>query len=218
MGKVKRTGPAGPTKGEKTRFNIVAKAAVLFNQRGFEGCSMQDIVDAVGLEKGSIYGHFSSKEELALEAFDFAWGDTVQKRLGNLDTVNNAVDKLKLHVKNYVNTPSFTGGCPWLNIAVDAYDGNAALRDRARKAVRGWEEALINIVMEGQQRGEVRPEVQPTSVATFLIATLEGATAISRIDKRSGALAHAQDNLGRFLDTAVRSQTDDPTTAPFARS
>ncbi len=195
MSKVKKS---GLSKGEKTRLHIVAKAAVLFNQRGFEGCSMQDIVDAVGLEKGSIYGHFSSKEELALEAFDFSWRDTVQKRMGNLDTVSNAVDKLKLHVKNYVETPSFSGGCPWLNLAVDADDGNAALRDRARKAVRGWEEALVNIVIEGQQREEVRSEANPQSVATFLISTLGGATAVSRIDKRSGALAHAQENLDRF--------------------
>jgi len=191
----------GLTKGEKTRLNIVAKAAVLFNQRGFNGCSMQDIVDAVGLEKGSIYGHFSRKEELALEAFDFSWGDTVAKRMRNLDTVSNAVDKLKLHVKNYVQTPSFSGGCPWLNLAVDADDGNAALRDRARKAVRGWEAALVNIVIEGQQQAEVRPELEPQSIATFLISTLEGATAVSRIDKRSSALAHAQENLDRFLET-----------------
>jgi len=215
MSKVKRS---GPTKGEKTRLNIVAKAAVLFNQRGFEGCSMQDIVDAVGLEKGSIYGHFSSKEELALEAFDFAWGDTVQKRMGNLDTVSNAVDKLKLHVSNYVNTPSFAGGCPWLNVAVDADDGNLALRDRARRAVRGWEESLMNIVIEGQQRGEVRLEVQPQSVATFLIAALEGSTAVSRIDRRSGALVHAQENLDHFLETVVRSQTSDSAAVPHPRS
>src|ERR1035437_363874 len=202
MSEVKKS---GLTKGEKTRLNIVAKAAVIFNQRGFEGSSMQDIVEAVGLEKGSIYGHFSSKEELALEAFDFAWADTVQKRMGNLDTVNNAVDKLKLHVRNYVDTPSFAGGCPWLNTAVDADDGNLALRDRARKAVRGWEEALVNTVIEGQQRGEIRLEVQPQSVATFLISTLEGSTAVSRIDKRSGALAYAQVNLDRFLEAEVRS-------------
>jgi TetR/AcrR family transcriptional regulator, transcriptional repressor for nem operon len=204
MSKVKRS---GLTKGEKSRLNIVAKAAVIFNQRGFEGSSMQDIVEAAGLEKGSIYGHFSSKEELALEAFDFAWADTVQKRMGNLDTVDNAVDKLKLHVSNYVNTPSFSGGCPLLNTAIDADDGNLALRDRARKAVRGWEEALVNIVIEGQRRGEVRLEVQPHSVATFLISTLEGATAVSRIDKRSGALAHAQENLDRFLEAEVSART-----------
>jgi TetR/AcrR family transcriptional repressor of nem operon len=203
MRKVKRT---GLTKGEKSRLNIVAKAAVIFNQRGFEGCSMQDIVEAVGLEKGSIYGHFSSKEELAQEAFDFAWADTVQKRMGNLDTVNDAVDRLKLHVRNYVNTPSFPGGCPWLNTAVDADDGNLALRDRARKAVRGWEDALVNIVIQGQQKGEIQPEVRPQSVAAFLISTLEGATAVSRIDKRSGALAYAQENLDRFLETEIRSR------------
>jgi len=203
MSKLKRS---GLTKGKKTRLNIVAKAAVVFNQRGFEGSSMQDIVEAVGLEKGSIYGHFSSKEELALEAFDFAWADTVQKRMGNLDTVNHAVDKLKLHVDNYVDTPSFSGGCPLLNTAVDADDGNLALRDRARKAMRGWEEALVNIVIEGQQRGEVRLEVQPQSIATFLISTLEGATAVSRIDKRSRALAYAQENLDRFLEAEVRSR------------
>lgn len=205
MGNPKR---AGLSKGEKTRQNIVAKAAVLFNQRGFAGCSMQDIVDAVGLEKGSIYGHFSSKEELALEAFDFAWADTVQKRMGNLDTVDNAVDKLKLHVRNYVETPSFSGGCPWLNIAVDADDGNLALRERARKAVREWEAALVNIIVEGQQRGEVRPNVQPQGIATLLISTLEGSTAISRIDRRSQALAHAQENLDRFLETTVSLSRD----------
>ena len=194
------------TKGEKSRLKIVAKAAVAFNKQGYEGCSMQDIVDAAGLEKGSIYGHFSSKEELALAAFDFAWTETVQKRMRNLGAVDDAVEKLKLHVRNYVDTPSFSGGCPLLNTAIDADDGNAALRDRARKAVRGWEEALVEIVLEGQRRGEVRMEVRPQNVATFLIATLEGATAVSRIDKRSGALAYAMENLNRFLDAEVRSR------------
>ncbi len=65
---------------------------------------------------------------------------------------------------------------------------------------------MVNIVIEGQRRGEVRLEVQPQSVATFLIATLEGSTAVSRIDKRSGALAYAQENLDRFLEAEVRSR------------
>lgn len=194
------------TKGEKSRLNIVAKAAIIFNQRGFEGCSMQDIVEAVGLEKGSIYGHFASKEELALEAFDFAWADTEQKRMANLDAVFNTVDKLKLHISNYVKTPSFSGGCPLLNTGIDADDGNLALRDRARRALRGWEDALVNIVIQGQLKGEISPRVRPQSIATFLISTLEGATAVSRIDKRSGALTYAQENLDRFLDTEVRAR------------
>ncbi len=54
------------TKGERTRQKIVETAAVLFNQRGFAGCSMGDIVEASGLEKGTLYGHFSTKEELRI--------------------------------------------------------------------------------------------------------------------------------------------------------
>ena len=193
------------TKGDRTRQHIVAKAAAIFNQHGYEGSSMQDLVKATGIEKGGIYGHFSSKEELALEAFDFAWSDTVRKRLGNLDTVSGAIDKLKLHIRNYTETPSFPGGCPWLNTAVESDDGNLALRDRARKAVRGWEDALAQIIADGQRAGEIGKDVDPQGVAVFLIATLEGATAISRIDKRSSALPSARKYLELFLEAEVKS-------------
>ncbi len=59
-------------KGEATRQRIIAEAAPIFNQRGFDGCSMQDLMTATGLEKGGLYRHFSNKEELASEAFRFA--------------------------------------------------------------------------------------------------------------------------------------------------
>src|SRR3954453_5492572 len=180
------------TKGERTRRKIVETAAVLFNQRGFTGCSMGDIVEASGLEKGTLYGHFSTKEQLALQAFDYAWKDTSDKRLRNIETVSNAVDKLRLHIDNYANTPSFPGGCPLLNFAVDADDGNLALRTRVRKALKGWEDFLAKIVNDGQSAGEINPEIDPHSIANLLISTLEGATVIARIGKRSAALDDAQ--------------------------
>jgi TetR/AcrR family transcriptional repressor of nem operon len=147
--------------GERSRQNIVETAAALFNQKGFTGCSMGDIVAASGLEKGTLYGHFSTKEELALLAFEYAWKDTSDKRLRNIDTVSNAVEKLKLHIDNYVNTPSFPGGCPLLNFAVDADDGNLALRTRVRKALRCWEDLLAKIVEDGQSAGEIDPDIDP---------------------------------------------------------
>ena len=61
------------SKGDKTRQRIIAEAAAIFNQRGYEGCSIQAIMAATGLEKGGIYRHFDSKEDLAAEAFDYAW-------------------------------------------------------------------------------------------------------------------------------------------------
>ena len=54
------------SKGEETRERIVAQAAVLFNQRGVEGTSISDLMEATGLEKGGIYRHFP-KEAVAVE-------------------------------------------------------------------------------------------------------------------------------------------------------
>src|SRR5438105_3375693 len=61
-------------KGEQTREMILERAAPIFNQQGYAGASLSDIMRETGLEKGGIYNHFRGKEELALAAFDYAIG------------------------------------------------------------------------------------------------------------------------------------------------
>ena len=56
------------TKGERTRRKIVADAAPVFNTRGYEGSSLNDLMSATGLKKGGIYRHFASKQALVVEA------------------------------------------------------------------------------------------------------------------------------------------------------
>ena len=68
-----RPGDSFMTKGKLTRQKMVAAAAPIFNQRGYEGSSLSALMEATGLKKGGIYRHFSSKEELAAEAFDYTW-------------------------------------------------------------------------------------------------------------------------------------------------
>ena len=116
-------------KGESTRQRIIEQAAPLFNQRGFEGCSMQDVLEATGLEKGGVYRHFSSKEELAAEVFRYAWGCAVKTRWEGLERVEGSVEKLRYFVRRFVDTPGpVAGGCPLMNTAIEADDGNAVLR------------------------------------------------------------------------------------------
>src|SRR5580698_10516191 len=134
------------TKGQQTRDRIIAEAAPLFNQRGYEGCSIQDIMAATGLEKGGIYRHFDSKEELAAEAFYFAWNFSLATRFHKLDAIPNQVDRLKQHIANFVIRSGLPGGCPLLNTAVDSDNGNPVLRDRVRKALCNWKSMLGQIL------------------------------------------------------------------------
>ncbi len=193
-------------KGERTRERIIRQAAPLFNQRGYEGSSINEIMAATALEKGGIYRHFRSKQELAAEAFDYAWAEAVKTRRHDIDTVANSVDKLKRYVANFVERRgSVPGGCPLLNTAMDSDDGNAVLRTRARRALENWQNFLSSIVAQGIKKGEIRRQVSKTKLANLMIATLEGAVMIGRLEQSLDALRDAQTHLNNYLETKVRA-------------
>jgi len=64
-------------------MRIIEQAAALFNQQGYAGSSMSDLMRVTGLQKGGIYNHFRSKDELAL-AFDFAVNRVQEEFMGAL--------------------------------------------------------------------------------------------------------------------------------------
>jgi AcrR family transcriptional regulator len=183
-------------KGEITRQNIIAKAAPLFNQRGYAGCSMQDVMAATGLEKGGLYRHFSSKEELAVEAYRYAVGRAVKLRTDNVDRAHGAVELLLSLVKRFVETRGeLPGGCPVMNIAIDSDDGNPLLRKLAQESIQDWQKRLSAIVETGIRNGEIRKGTVPRTIANSIIATLEGALMISRLEGKRTALEDAQRTL-----------------------
>jgi TetR/AcrR family transcriptional regulator, transcriptional repressor for nem operon len=196
------------TKGEQTRRDIVAKAAPLFNQKGYEGTSLSDLMGATGLQKGGIYRHFAGKQELAEEAFDYSWGKAVRGRLHGVDAVENHVDRLKKMIANFVDMRAglVPGGCPLMNTAVESDDGNAALRGKARKALQDWTDRLAKIVAEGIRRREIELGVDVEKLARVVIASLEGALLISRLERDEEPLQELQGYLDEYLEQNIRAK------------
>ena len=192
------------SKGQLTRQRIIAAAATIFNQYGYEGGCLKDIMVATGLEKGGIYRHFESKEELAAEAFDYAWNFTLSKRRIHLDSIPNHADKIKQHIANFVERAGLPGGCPLLNTAVDSDNGNPVLRDRVRKALRNWKLMLGTLIEDGIQAGTIRPDSDACAVANRIIGNLEGAMLIGRIERTDQALRQTLAELDQYVDTSLR--------------
>jgi AcrR family transcriptional regulator len=189
------------TKGESTRQWIIEQAAPLFNQRGFEGCSMQDVLEATGLEKGGVYRHFASKEELAAEVFRYSWARAAKLRREGLDEVHGAVEKLRFLVRRFADTTGpIAGGCPLMNTAIDADDGNPLLRGLVHAGIKDWKKRLCGIVEDGIAAGEIESGVEPRRVANSIIATLEGALMISRMEGNRTAVRDAAATLESMLD------------------
>jgi TetR/AcrR family transcriptional regulator, transcriptional repressor for nem operon len=193
-------------KGEQTRQEIIRKAAPIFNQRGYDGAALSDLMKATGLEKGGIYRHFENKEQLAAEAFDYAWRETVAARTHDLDAIPNSVDRLKQWIANFVERRgAIPGGCPLLNTAIDTDDGNSVLRERARGALHGWRESLVAVIRVGIKAREIRPRVEAKNLATLIISSLEGAIMVCRLERSDESLRTVRTHLDNYLETEIRA-------------
>src|ERR1700691_5480853 len=198
------------TKGEQTRRDIVEKAAPLFNQKGFEGTSLADLMQATGLQKGGIYRHFSGKKELAAEAFNYAWEKAVRGRLDGVAEVPDCVDRLKKTIDNFVERRAglVPGGCPLMNTAVEADDGNPVLRARARKALQNWTVRLSKITTEGIKKQQINHRIGPRQLAQLIIGSLEGALLISRLQNDAAPLRAMRQHLDEYLEKSVRAKRE----------
>src|SRR5260370_11604990 len=120
-------------KGEQTRQEIIRKAAPLFNQKGYEGTALSDLMEATGLEKGGIYRHFDSKQELAGEAFEHAWKLVMDTRFEGIDDIPSSVDRLRQFLRNFRDRRGGLGprGCPLLKPPLETHHGHPPLPHKA---------------------------------------------------------------------------------------
>ena len=191
-------------KGEETRARILARSAQLFNRQGYAGASLSDIMRETGLEKGGIYNHFSSKEQLSLESFDYAYKLVQQRVRLALAGKFNAIERLLAIVSVFqseADYPPVAGGCPIMNAAIEADDANEVLRDRARSAMDDWRATIHRIVYKGIERHEIRPATDADEVASIFIATLEGALMLSNLYKDPVHMQRAAAHMVRYIET-----------------
>lgn len=195
------------SKGTQTKEMILERCAQLFSKRGYFGSSLADIMHETGLEKGGIYNHFDSKEQLALEAFDYAFSLLDQRMRHMLEGKKHAGERLYailFYFQSLVEEPLIVGGCPILNTAIEADDAQPALRERALHAMDILRSTIERIVTKGIQRQELRPELDAAACATLFIATLEGAVMLSKLYQNTVHMQRAVTHLRWYIDTQMR--------------
>jgi TetR/AcrR family transcriptional repressor of nem operon len=173
-----------PTKGERTRQRIVELAAPVFNRQGYAGASLRDLIGATGLEKGGIYNHFGSKEQLALEAYDYAMSRVTDRLARSQDGVTDAVERLVSMIEAFATNarrPAIEGGCPMMNTAIEADDTHSELCDRARESMTLWHRLVGRIVKDGKAAGTFADDLDPYALASTITAALEGALMLARL-------------------------------------
>jgi len=171
------------SKAERTRQFIVEKTAPIFNKKGYAGTSLSDMTEATGLTKGSIYGNFSDKDEVALAAFDHNIEQITSITRAEMAKQNTVRDQLLVYVNvydNFLKHPFPEGGCPIMNTTVDADDTHPALRNKVCNVVLSWKDRLVYLIGKGIENKEFQSAINPEQTALTIIAMIEGAILITR--------------------------------------
>ncbi|MBO6515703.1 MAG: TetR/AcrR family transcriptional regulator [Bacteroidia bacterium] len=182
---------------EKTRQLIIEKTARIFNEKGYTGTYLSDLTDATGLTKGSIYGNFKDKNEVAIEAFRYNYKFQSEPILRKIELEDNAVSKLLVFLEHYklAYKPIFeNGGCAILNTAVDADNGNESLRTEVVKAIRGWHKRVADILTAGIEQKEIKP-VNVEQWTYRMLALIEGSILLAKTLKDHTILLNNIDML-----------------------
>jgi len=174
------------TKAEQTRQYILDKTAPLFNKKGFDGTTLSDLERVTGLTKGSLYGNFSGKEELASEAFRYSMkkvkamvADALEGAVSNREQL----EALLTFFSHYVFNPPVAGGCPLLNSAVEADDYRTSMRTVVVEELLSVISFIERLVKKGIRAGEFKKGIKPRELAFIFFCSIEGALMFSRAER-----------------------------------
>ncbi|WP_047415441.1 TetR/AcrR family transcriptional regulator [Cellulophaga sp. Hel_I_12] len=172
------------TKAEKTTAFIIRTVAPIFNKLGYVGTSMSDLTEATGLTKGALYGNFENKEALALAAFEFNSKRLLAALEERLAIQGSSLEKLFNLTNFYRHYNEFTeamGGCPVLNVGVDAKNNNAILLSAAKETIKIIEGKIALVLENGVNNNEIKLPVAPLQFAKQMYTMIQGAVSMATI-------------------------------------
>jgi TetR/AcrR family transcriptional repressor of nem operon len=191
------------TKSEKTRAFIIETTAPLFNTKGYDGTSVADLSSATGLTKGAIYGNFSSKEEIAFEAFRYSIEKVrtmVQMQLEGAVSCKDQLRALLDFYTQYVFNPPIPGGCPLLNMAIEADDHRTSMRKVVVKELMKTIDFISTLLTKGVKEGEFNESIEPKKLAYTFFCAIEGALMFARVERSREPMDIIVNHCKRILD------------------
>lgn len=190
------------SKSERTKAFIIETVAPIFNRSGFSAMSLSKITEATGLTKGAIYGHFENKEELAIESFKFS----VKKVLKDLNkTVNKGETPLEMlkniavFYEDYYEYNKQFGGCPILNIGVDANNQNKVITQLVQSYNHRILERFSQLIEKAKDTNEIKKSIDSMLYAKRFFYMIEGAVYMTHIMKDDSYLKDVSTVLQQII-------------------
>ena len=195
------------SKAEQTRQFIIERTAPIFNKKGYFATSLSDITTATGLTKGSIYGNFKDKDDLAIHVYTYQSEKIAEAVNQQIILQKTALKKLfaffDFYKENFKNIAA-SGGCPLMNAAIEADDSLPFLTPKVKRSFALWKQRLISILEEGINNGEFKRDISAEHFAVTFMAMIEGGILLSKISGRAKDFAILLDNMKEMVNREIK--------------
>lgn len=190
------------TKAEKTKAYIIERTAPVFNAKGYAGTSMNDLMEITGLTKGSIYGNFENKDEVALAAFDYNFALVIDYIKKQMLKRNNVIERLLVYpetYRNFLKLPFLSAGCPIANTSTEADDTHPQLKEKATQALHYWRNSVERHLKQGIQNKEIKASININQTVAVITALIQGAILHAKVSGKINYLNASMNYLEEMI-------------------
>lgn len=184
-----------PTKGERTRQRIVGHATLLMYANGYARTSIEDVIHAAGITKGSFYFHFRSKEDLGYAVIENASAYILGRLREALEKPSlsswERLEAMLREIQGIVEAADCTRGCILGNLALETSHDHPHFREAIAAAFRDWWDLIASHLETMKAEGDLPPDFDCRAYAQFTVSALEGGIMMSKLTRDPGPMRTA---------------------------
>ena len=190
---------------EKTREAILHAAFDEIYRHGFQGTSVNDIVDKTGLTKGAFFHYFSTKNDLGYAIADEVLREmTLDRWIRPLAAYKNPVQGIITRFRKIIeSTPeeNMACGCPLNNLTQEMSSVDPVFREKLLSVMQLWISETEKYLRKAQSDGYLRPDIDPRQVAEFVVTVEEGSYAMVKNLRDKKMYWSLYESLKRYLES-----------------
>lgn len=165
------------------RNDVLDRALETFWDQGYAATSVQDLVDAMGVSRASLYNTFGDKHTLYVEVLRRYESEWVRRLLDTLRTSDDAVDAIRLLLERVADEAAACpkrGSCLLTNAATELAHRDDETADHVRSNLERIQDAFENALQRGREQGTLRDDASVDAQARFLTNTLQGMRVLAK--------------------------------------
>lgn len=195
-----------PRQPEATRRRILDAAFFEFYRHGFQGGSVNRVVEAAGTTKGALFHHFAGKRELGHAVLDEVIAPLLVQRwlepaAAAEDPVAAIQGSFRRYLREDIESGSWAYGCPLNNLAQEMSPLDEGFRTRVDALYARWRATFAAALAAGARRGRVGAHVDPASAAALLVAAQMGIWGTGKYSQDAALTERAGEAVCAYLDS-----------------